>query len=586
MNQAIERLAQLRKAMMETGIDAYVIENSDPHQSEYLPDHWQVIRWMCGFKGEVATFIITQDEARLWTDSRFFISGATQLQNTSVELMKMKVPGVPTVSEWLKEYQQANDNAVIAGDCRVLFGAARSFVSLDKDLITPLWSERPSLPQNPIEIYPESYAGEATAERLNRIRKACLPERTDGLFVSALDEIVWALNLRGSDIQCTPVFVAYLLITNFGGYLFVDKEKVSAEVEAYLKPLKISILPYEDGSFIATHGINEYLQGKIPGHLMVQLVENNPIQLMKSLKNQTEIEGFRSAMHKDGVALTQFYHWLEEEMKLRTVTEMDCVRKLTYFHSLQPLYRDESFPAIVGWNEHAAMPHYEPGEDHDTPITGDGLLLIDAGCQFLDGTTDMTRTIGIGNVSDEMKRDFTLVLKGHIRLASAAFPVGTRGDQLDALARMDLWRDAKTYRHGTGHGVGHYLGCHEGPMSIRMEHNPQPILPGMIISNEPAIYINNKYGVRHENCILARVLDPAVDAPDATPCDQSEQGDFLCFETLTLCYLDTSCLQLSLLTDEEIKWIDRYNQWVFDELKNDLDANDRQWLAEKCKSIE
>ncbi len=585
MNQAIERLSQLRKRMAEAGIDAYVIENSDPHQSEYLPDHWQVIRWICGFKGEVATLIVTQEEALLWTDSRFFISGAAQLQDTSVELMKMKVPGVPTVSEWLTSYQESHNAAVIAGDYRVLFGAARGFTSIDKDLITPLWDNRPSLPQNPIEIYPEAYAGEATGERLDRIRKACLKDRTDGLFISALDEIVWALNLRGSDIQCTPVFVAYLLITNFGGYLFVDKEKVSAEVEGYLKSFKISILPYEDGCYIATHGINEYLQNKVPGHLTVQLVENNPIQLMKSIKNYTEIEGFKSAMHKDGIALTQFYHWLEQEMKLRTVSEMDCVRQLTYFHSQHPLYRDESFPAIVGWNEHAAMPHYEPGEDHDTPISGDGLLLIDAGCQFLDGTTDMTRTIGIGNVSDEMKRDFTLVLKGHIRLASAAFPIGTRGDQLDALARMDLWRDAKTYRHGTGHGVGHYLGCHEGPMSIRMEHNPQPILPGMIISNEPAIYLNNKYGVRHENCILARTLDPVIDAPDATPCDQSEQGDFLCFDTLTLCYLDTSCLLLPLLTQEEIKWINDYNQWVYDELKDDLDANDRQWLAEKCKSI-
>ncbi len=585
MNQAIERLSQLRKAMAEAGIDAYVIENTDPHQSEYLPDHWQVIRWICGFKGEVATLIITQDKALLWTDSRFFISGAAQLQNTSVELMKMKVPGVPTVSEWLTCYLESTKTAVIAGDYRVLFGAARAFATIDIDLITPLWDNRPSLPQNPIEIYSEAYAGEATSERLNRIRKACLKERTDGLFISALDEIVWALNLRGSDIQCTPVFVAYLLITNFGGYLFVDKEKVSTEVEEYLKSHKISILPYEDGGFIATHGINEYLQSKVPGHLTVQLVKDNPIQLMKSIKNETEIEGFKSAMHKDGIALTQFYHWLEQEMKTRTVTEMDCVRQLTYFHSLQPLYRDESFPAIVGWNEHAAMPHYEPGDDHDTPITGDGLLLIDAGCQFLDGTTDMTRTIGIGNVCKEMKRDFTLVLKGHIRLASAAFPVGTRGDQLDALARMDLWRDAKTYRHGTGHGVGHYLGCHEGPMSIRMEHNPQPILPGMIVSNEPAIYLNNKYGVRHENCILARTFDPSADAPDATPCDQSEQGDFLCFDTLTLCYLDTSCLELSLLTNEEIKWINRYNQWVYDELKDDLNANDQQWLAEKCKSI-
>lgn len=568
MDTVSTKVSLLRKAMQETQIDVYVIENTDPHQSEYLPEHWQVIRWLCGFKGEVATLIITLNEALLWTDSRFFISGAAQLENTPVSLMKMKVQGVPTVSEWMTAYLAAHPSSKVAGDCRVLFGAATCFIEQDIDLITPLWDNRPTLPLAPIEIYPESLAGEPTAERLQRIRQACLKQKDDVLFISALDEIVWALNLRGADIQCTPVFIAYLLISQEGGTLFVDEKKVSAEVATYLQGLNIDIKPYEEGPTHASDSVTE-----------------NPIQLMKSLKNETEIAGFRSAMHKDGVALTQFYHWLEEEMKVRTVTEMDCVRKLTYFHSLQPLYKDESFPAIVGWNEHAAMPHYEPSDEHDTPISGDGLLLIDAGCQFLDGTTDMTRTIGIGNVSDAMKRDYTLVLKGHIRLSTAAFPVGTRGDQLDALARIDLWRDAKTYRHGTSHGVGHYLGCHEGPMSVRMEHNPQPLMPGMVISNEPAIYLGGKYGIRHENCILVRPLEPASDSPCATPCDQSEQGDFLCFENLTLCYLDTSCLDFSVLNQEEIDWINNYSQWVFDELKEDLCEEDRLWLANKCKVI-
>lgn len=568
MNTVSEKFMLLRQAMQEAKIDIYVIENTDPHQSEYLPDYWQVIRWLSGFKGEVATLIVTQDEALLWTDSRFFISGAAQLADTPVSLMKMKVQGVPTVAEWMSGYLSQHPESQVAGDRRVLFGTASSFVQQDIDLISPLWSDRPGLPLAPIELYPESLAGEPTAERLQRIRKAYLKQAEDVLFISALDEIVWALNLRGSDIQCTPVFIAYLLITQQGGTLFVDERKVSSEVSAYLKGLSIDVRPYEEG----------------PKHIS-ESVTDNPIQLMKSLKNETEIAGFRSAMHKDGVALTQFYHWLEEEIKQRTVTEMDCVRKLTYFHSLQPLYRDESFPAIVGWNEHAAMPHYEPGDDHDTPITGDGLLLIDAGCQFLDGTTDMTRTIGIGQVSDAMKRDYTLVLKGHIRLSTAAFPVGTRGDQLDALARIDLWRDAKTYRHGTSHGVGHYLGCHEGPMSVRMEHNPQPLMPGMVISNEPAIYLGGQYGIRHENCILVRPLLPETDASEATPCNQAEQGEFLCFENLTLCYLDTSCLDLSLLNREEIEWIDSYNQWVFNELKDDLNEDDRLWLADKCKAI-
>jgi len=576
MNQTIERLAQLRQAMKANHADVYIIENTDPHQSEYLPDHWQVIRWICGFKGEVATLIITQQEALLWTDSRFFISGAAQLKESTVALMKMKVPGVPTVEEWLHAYKNANPTSTFAADHKVLFGAACGFETEDLDLISGLWQDRPSLPTQPIELYPESYAGEVTSDRLQRIRENCHMQKDEALFVSALDEIVWTLNLRGSDIQCTPVFIAYLLISCDGGTLYINKEKVPTEVSQYLKSLNISLEPYEAGERIAAQGLHD---------TSIRLIENNPIQLLKSIKNPTEIEGFRSAMHKDGLALTQFYHWLEEEIKHRTVTEMDCVRKLTYFHSLQPHYRGESFPAIIGWNANAAMPHYEPGDDHDTPIIGDGLLLIDAGCQFLDGTTDMTRTIGIGKVSDAMKRDYTLVLKGHIRLATVAFPIGTRGDQIDALARLDLWRDAKTYRHGTCHGVGHFLGCHEGPMSVRMEHNPQPLLAGMVMSNEPAIYIGGKYGVRHENCVLIRPLKPQEDAPYATECDQSEQGDFLCFDTLTLCYLDTSCIDISLLNEEEIIWVNRYNRWVYDELKDELDVEIRQWLSEKCKSI-
>ncbi len=585
MNSTIQRLSLLRNAMKEKNIDIYIIENSDPHQTEYLPDHWQIIRWICGFKGEVATLIITQDEALLWTDSRFFISGAAQLQGSDISLMKMKVPGVPTTDEWLSAQIKKKESIVVAGDCRVLFGSASKFVSLDIDLITPLWLDRPSLPLNPIEIYPEEYAGESTKDRLERIRQICHIENEQGLFISALDEIAWALNLRGSDILCTPVFVAYLLITSDGGRLFVNQEKLTPEIKDYLKGLNIDILPYEDGEIICTKGISYYYQQCKTDEQAITLIENNPIQLLKSIKNETEAAGFRSAMHKDGIALTQFYYWLEKEMEHRTVTEMECVHKLEYFHGLQPLYHSESFPVIVGWNEHAAMPHYEPSEENDTPISGDGLLLIDAGCQFLDGTTDMTRTIGIGKVSDEMKRDYTLVLKGHIRLASCAFPVGTRGDQIDALARMDLWKDAKTYRHGTGHGVGHFLGCHEGPMSVRMEHNPQALLPGMIISNEPAIYLGGKYGIRHENCILVRPLQLETDVPDATPCDQNEQGDFLCFETLTLCYLDTSCLDRSILNDEEICWINNYNKWVFDELKADLNPELCVWLQDKCKAI-
>lgn len=572
MIASLTRVKQLRELMQKHGIDLYVMENNDPHESEYLPDHWKEIEWLSGFRGEVATVIVTANEALLWTDSRFFISGAKQLEDTPFKLMKMKVAGVPTVNEWLDEYKAANDINCMGGDRRILFGIE---VDNDVNLISQLWSDRPPLPMGPIEIYPEQYSGENASQRINRILDAVEEQGGNGLWLSALDEIAWTLNLRGSDIQCTPLFISYLYLNRKGSTLFVHLQKVSNEVKDYLQALGIEVRPYEEAA-------------ESP---LRNTLSSNPIQLMKSIKNPTEIEGFRAAMLKDGIALTRFYHWLEDELKRcadgsgSAITEMDCVQKLIDFRSEQPLYRQESFPAIVAWNEHGAMPHYEPSHDTETEISGDGLLLIDTGGQYLDGTTDITRTIGIGQVSDAMKRDYTLVLKGHIRLARAVFPRGTRGDQLDALARMDLWRDGKTYRHGTSHGVGHYLGVHEGPESVRMEHNPQKLLDGMLFSNEPAIYLGGQYGIRHENCVLVRPFDVISEAPDATPCCQEEQGEFQCLDTLTICYIDTSCVVRELLDAQELKWLNDYNKWCFDTLSPHLSADDREWLMDKCKSL-
>lgn len=572
MIASLTRVNQLRELMQKHGIDLYVMENNDPHESEYLPDHWKEIEWLSGFRGEVATVIVTANEALLWTDSRFFISGAKQLEGTPFKLMKMKVAGVPTVNEWLDEYKAVNDSNCMGGDRRILFGIE---VDNDVNLISQLWSDRPPLPMSPIEIYPEQYSGENASQRINRILDAVEEQGGNGLWLSALDEIAWTLNLRGSDIQCTPLFISYLYLNRKGSTLFVHLQKVSNEVKDYLQALGIEVRPYEEAA-------------ESP---LRNTLSSNPIQLMKSIKNPTEIEGFRAAMLKDGIALTRFYHWLEDELKRcadgsgSAITEMDCVQKLIDFRSEQPLYRQESFPAIVAWNEHGAMPHYEPSHDTETEISGDGLLLIDTGGQYLDGTTDITRTIGIGQVSDAMKRDYTLVLKGHIRLARAVFPRGTRGDQLDALARMDLWRDGKTYRHGTSHGVGHYLGVHEGPESVRMEHNPQKLLDGMLFSNEPAIYLGGQYGIRHENCVLVRPFDVISEAPDATPCCQEEQGEFQCLDTLTICYIDTSCVVRELLDAQELKWLNDYNKWCFDTLSPHLSADDREWLMDKCKSL-
>ena len=563
------RVTLLRELMQKLQVDAYVMENNDPHESEYLPDHWKEVEWLSGFRGEVATVVVTQDAALLWTDSRFFISGTQQLEGTPFALMKMKVAGVPTVSEWLASYRNAHPQCRLCGDSRILFNTE---VDVDQNLIARLWQDRPALPQGKIEIYSPVYSGEETAVRVDRVLADVERQGADGLWISALDEIAWVLNLRGSDVDCTPVFIAYLWLSREGSVLYVDDVKLDAEVHSYLQALSIATRPYAEAAS--------------DPHRRTAMTAKSPIPLMRAIKNPVEVEGFKSAMLKDGVALTRFYHWLEDSLAAgRVVTEMDCSRKLIEFRRRQPLYRQESFPAIVAWNEHGAMPHYEPSDEHDTPITGDGLLLIDTGGQYLDGTTDITRTIGVGEVSATMKRDYTLVLKGHIRLARAVFPRGTRGDQLDALARLDLWRDGKTYRHGTSHGVGHYLGVHEGPESVRMEHNPQVLEDGMFFSNEPAIYLGGRYGIRHENCVLVRPFDVLSEALDATPCEQEEQGEFQCLDTLTLCYIDTRCVVRDLLDREEQDWLNGYNRRCLEALSPLLDESDRSWLADKCQPV-
>ena len=583
MIASFTRVKKLREAMKKAGIDAYVMVNTDPHESEYIPDYWKCVTWLTGFKGEVATVIVTEDQALLWTDSRFFISGAQQLKGSPFSLMKLAMADSILPTEWIDA--NLGESKVIAGDLRVLFGNIAKKVNIDIDLISPIWTKRPALPKNKIEVYPEEYSGESTTARIDRIMNNVEAHGGKSLFLSALDDIAWTLNLRGSDIHCTPVFLAYANLSREGSKLFVNQDKVTEEVREAMKAANVIIEDY-DSAEIST--------------LKAESCDYNPIPLMKGIKNQVEIEGFRNAMLKDGIALTRFYHWLDNNLKGESefvintdgsfgisneVTEMDCVNKLIEFRNEQPLYREESFDAIVAWNAHAALPHFETCNESNVPITGDGLLLIDTGGQYLDGTTDITRTIGIGNVSDAMKRDYTLVLKGHIRLASAVFPVGTRGDQLDALARIDLWRDGKTYRHGTSHGVGHYLGVHEGPESVRMEHNPQKIIEGMVFSNEPAIYLGDKYGIRHENCVLVRKFDVEKEAPKATPCDQSEHGEFLCLENLTLCYFDTSCVVKELLDCIELEWLNNYNKWVYDTLAPHLDEDDRSWLAEKTAKL-
>lgn len=603
MNERTARLRQLRKAMSKAGVDYYYLTNGDPHGDEYMPRHWKTVEWLTGFTGDTAQIVVSRDEALLWTDSRFFISGARELAGSPYTLKKLKVPGEGTPLSWLDEQNQLKmgtvnigiDGSVLTTDFAEAL-ASIGYKTVDLQPWDKIWADRPALPQEPVEIYSDRHSGETTKARLGRIMEALRSRQANALVLTRLDDIAWALNLRGNDIHCTPVFVSYALITEFGNTLFVSRKKLSKQVMQCLQMDGVKVKPYRN-FFSVLQGLGKkYSLCVDPAEITIEVDQaltqssakvirtGNPVTLMKALKNEVESEGERLAMRKDGIALTRFYHWLDDRLNRPSeftmgnegnividneVTELDCVEKLKEFRREQEGYRDESFDAIVAWREHAALPHYFPTEASNVPISGNGLLLIDTGGQYLDGTTDITRTIPVGTLTDEEKRDYTLVLKGHIRLATACFPEGTRGDQLDALARMDLWREGKTFLHGTSHGVGHYLCCHEGPQSVRMEHNPQPLMEGMVISNEPAMYVEGSHGVRHENCIQVVPFCPG----------------YLKFETLTLCWIDTAPLLRELITDEERHWIDDYNNMVYGELSPHLNESDRMWLAAKTKPM-
>jgi Xaa-Pro aminopeptidase len=595
MNEIItNRLATLRRKMLALDLQAYFQPNTDPHLSEYQPDHWKCIAWATGFTGEAASFLLTPTEALLWTDSRFFVQAEQQLEGTGIRLMRSGLPGTPTVAEYLSGicpmHLGCNGRLISNSDMWRYFYDDRSscFGALmsDIDLFEHVWADRPALPAGKLELYGSAFSGEETIVRLGRIREALRRRGAGALLLTRLDDVAWALNVRGTDIHCTPVCTAYALITMQDCFLFVDPAKCDEVVRATLADQGITVKEYSDIydaiwkttdrglRLIANEeDLTLDLYEEIDEKLWME--SGNPVPLMRALKNTTEMAGYRSAMVKDGVALVRFYRRLEQELAAgRKVTELDCVAWLIEERRRLPLYREESFDAIVAWGGHAAMPHYFPTPESNASIEGDGLLLIDTGGQYQDGTTDITRTIAVGTPTEEMCADYTRVLKGHIRLARACFPAGTRGDQLDALARMDLWREGKTYRHGTSHGVGHCLCVHEGPESVRMEHNPQVLLEGMVLSNEPAIYVKGEYGVRHENCVAVRHFTT------------SDDGQFLRLETLTLFPIDTTPIVRSMLTQEEVEWLNEYNETVFNRLAPQLTVEEATWLRSKTEEID
>ena len=595
MNDVNQRIENLREVMRREHLAAFIFPSTDPHQGEYVPDHWKGREFISGFIGSAGTAVVTMTSAALWTDSRYFIAAEEQLKGTEFQLMKLKMEGTPTISEWLGRTCGAGAEVGIDGWCSSASAVKNLIVELRKeggitvrtniDPLRLIWSDRPVIPENPVEIFPMAYAGESAHEKIGRIRQALRERHADGMLMAALDDIAWTLNLRGTDVHCNPVFVAYLLISSKDVTLYVNQKKLTPEVMAYLKTEGVMVDSYEN----VTKGLNDYFEYNIlldPDEVNYALYktvvrerveEESPVKRMKTVKNETEIAGFRNAMLKDGIAMVKFLKWLSAYVgkpEISELSEISIDQRLKAFRAEQPLYRDISFDTIAGYGPHGAIVHYEATPETDVPLQPKGMLLLDSGAQYLDGTTDITRTIALGPLSDEEKRAYTLVLKGHIQIELCKFPSGASGTQIDILARKDMWREGLNYLHGTGHGVGTYLNVHEGPHQFRMEWKPAPLVAGMTITDEPGIYLEGKFGVRIENTLLM------------IPYRETAFGKFLQFESLTLCPIDKTPIVRSMLLPEEIDWLNAYHQHVFDTLSPHLDADETVWLREACAPID
>lgn len=595
MNEIIcNRIEALRDVMRREGIDAFIFPSTDPHNGEYVPAHWEGRKWISGFNGSAGTAVVTKTDAALWTDSRYFIAAEEQLRGTGFRLMKERVEGTPSITRWLGMKLATVQSPTVGVDGTV--NSASSVASLITELraeggitvrtnfdpLALIWTDRPPVPQDKVSIHPLEYAGEPCHDKMARIRQQLKSMHAYGMLVSALDDIAWTLNLRGTDVHCNPVFVSYLLIDTKRATLFVDRAKLTPEVEAYLEAEGVAVAGYADvrrgleryGEYNILMDDNEtcYTLFNIPQ--CQKVVAPSPIPAMKAVKNLTEIEGFRRAMLRDGVALVKFMRWLRPAVEAGGQTEMSVDAKLTALRTAQELYRGLSFDTIAAYREHGAIVHYEATPETDAELRPEGLILIDSGAQYLDGTTDITRTVALGPVTDEERLVYTLVLKGHIQLELCKFPRGASGTQLDALARKDMWAYGYNYLHGTGHGVGSYLNVHEGPHQIRMEYKPAPLVEGMTVTDEPGIYLPGRFGVRTENTLLV------------VPYRETGFGRFLQFEPLTLCPIDTAPVISDMLTGDEKAWLNAYHRTVFDRIAPLLDDEaDRQWLANACAAI-
>ncbi len=588
-------LAALRTLMKEHAIDCVIISGTDPHQSELPPLHWRGREWLTGFESENGTngtAVVLADKAYVWTDSRYFIQATDQLRDTGFEMMKEDGPDAINLIDWVTENVKEGQTVAIDGMTFSISWAQRLEQELSdngiklNDRFAPfdsIWPERPERPKNKLFVHDENIVGESVDSKMSRLMQAVKGELANAVLLSALDDIAWATNVRtAGDIAFSPIFVAYLYVDDSRRILFVDKEKVSVEVDGHLRKYNIEVMPYETVlDFVQTLPKETRLlidpektsRGLYDNLGCTPVFGGADIAKLKSVKNDTMIENVKTAMRKDGVALTRFFMMVEKEYPSGKLTEVGLGKRLREFRLADPSCVDESFAPILGWNEHGAIVHYEATEESDVAISGNGLLLVDSGGQYTYGTTDITRTVSLGTPTDQEKHDFTLVLKGHIALSRAIFPKGTRGGQLDVLARQFLWNEGKAYYHGTGHGVGFFINCHEGPQSIRLNDVPTPLEPGMITSNEPGLYLEGKYGIRTENLIVTRQYET------------TEFGDFYNFETLTLFPYDTTLIERGIMTQEEIDWVNEYHAKVYSELSPLLNAEEQEWLKSRTQKI-
>lgn len=585
-------LEQLRELMRAKGVDAVIIPGTDPHQSEYVSDHWKFRDWVSGFTGSNGTAVVTLKKAGLWTDSRYFLQAEIELEGSGFKLHKEQIPGELTIRQWLAQELSEDDTLAVDGRLFSLmesnqleqfcgengFLFATDFFPADE-----IWEGRPPRPMAPAFVHDEEYAGEDVESKLARTLEKVEESGADSILITALDEIAWLLNLRGSDVEFTPVAISFFYMSEDNRVLFIDEDKVTKEVKEHLKNYKVRIKDYDDvEKFLEKCSLGDTIlldPNKVSDTLGEALMCGkvygaSPVAALKAIKNEVQIDGFRKSMERDGAALVRLFMWIEQNAASGTVNELDVWEQGKKERAKSELYRGDSFEMICGYREHGAIVHYSATPESASTLQGEGLLLVDSGAQYLDGTTDITRTVTLGNPTAQEKHDYTLVLKGHLALSRAKFPVGTTGVQLDAFARMPLWQEAMTYLHGTGHGMGHFLGCHEGPHSIRTNLNPVALEPGMVTSNEPGLYKAGEYGIRTENILLV------VEGPKT-----EDFGDFLEFETLTLFPYDNSLIDLSMLSAEEIKQVNDYHQMVLKRLLPYLNEQEAIWLQNKCKEI-